>query len=608
MIIRIVYSKGTRRVEVNEKDNLSQLYKLVKETLEIENFTLSKNRNGQPALHRSRKHIKNENINHGDMIFLIENKGMTEDTENTEEKDESSKCDATISVNNEDEIDKILAKKDGKIYRNKGSFCQHGSSGKCINCLPLEPYDEKYLETCDPPIKFISFHSFLRKSQDKDGGKFTKLENINCQIKNGCTSHLPWPQGICTRCQPPALTLNTQPYRHVDNVMFENANIMNDFLNFWRKTGCQRLGILMGYYTEFDQSPLGIKAVVCAIHEPNQMNDKTHAHFVGNNNEEMNEQNLICPSVLDMSKRLGLKPIGWIFTDLKVEDANEGTVRHYRGTSDTFFLTAQECITAAHLQNMFPNPCLMSSEGYFGSKFVTVVVTGNKENEIHFEGYQVSNQCMGLVKDHILFPTKGAPELGYICETSNEKYVPDVFYKQKDKYGNEIAKIGRPLPLEFLLVHMTVAFSAEPKYTFSNHRFNRNGFPIENRQDLGEDQCMSSFIKYMGQFNKTEILEALSNFHLLSYLNRNDNLIPKEKVVKLCEFLNGKSATDPNNSSDGCHLLKEWVHVIETLKSVHLTSSPVIKTQGHNSWSCQHCTFTNIFSTDTCELCSLPQN
>ena len=50
-------------------------------------------------------------------------------------------------------------------------------------------------------------------------------------------------------------------------------------------------------------------------------------------------------------------------------------------------------------------------------------------NQIHFEGYQVSDQCMALVRDDCLIPTKDAPELGYVKESSETQYVPDVFYK-----------------------------------------------------------------------------------------------------------------------------------------------------------------------------------
>lgn len=54
---------------------------------------------------------------------------------------------------------------------------------------------------------------------------------------------------------------------------------------------------------------------------------------------------------------------------------------------------------------------------------------GGPDNQVHFEGYQVSNQCMALVRDECLLPCKDAPELGYAKESSSEQYVPDVFYK-----------------------------------------------------------------------------------------------------------------------------------------------------------------------------------
>lgn len=36
---------------------------------------------------------------------------------------------------------------------------------------------------------------------------------------------------------------------------------------------------------------------------------------------------------------------------------------------------------------------------------------------------------MGLVRDECLVPTYDAPELGYAKESTNQQYVPDVFYK-----------------------------------------------------------------------------------------------------------------------------------------------------------------------------------
>lgn len=48
------------------------------------------------------------------------------------------------------------------------------------------------------------------------------------------------------------------------------------------------------------------------------------------------------------------------------------------------------------------------------------------------EGYAVSAQCMALVRDNCLVPTKDAPELGYIRESTDKQFVPDVYYKVSD--------------------------------------------------------------------------------------------------------------------------------------------------------------------------------
>src|SRR5699024_5590225 len=118
----------------------------------------------------------------------------------------------------------------------------------------------------------------------------------------------------------------------------------------------------------------------------------------------------------------------------------------------------------------------LSTSGYFGSKFVTVCVTGDKENQVHMEAYQVSNQCMALVRDNCLIPTKDVPELAYVRESNRDQYVPDVFYKEKDKYGNDTQRIARPLPIEYLLVDVPVATPKEPTYTF-NPLPQLNSFP-----------------------------------------------------------------------------------------------------------------------------------
>jgi hypothetical protein len=50
-------------------------------------------------------------------------------------------------------------------------------------------------------------------------------------------------------------------------------------------------------------------------------------------------------------------------------------VKHVRNI-ESHFLSAEECIMAGYFQNKQPNPCRFSPVGFFGSKFVTVCVTG----------------------------------------------------------------------------------------------------------------------------------------------------------------------------------------------------------------------------------------
>ena len=88
---------------------------------------------------------------------------------------------------------------------------------------------------------------------------------------------------------------------------------------------------------------------------------------------------------------------------------------------------------------------------------------------------------MALVRDQILVPTKDAPELAYVIESTKERYVPDVFFMEMDKYKNETKKIGRPLPVEYLLLDVTVSAPIEPLATFSVLGGERKTFPVENR-------------------------------------------------------------------------------------------------------------------------------
>jgi nuclear protein localization family protein 4 len=59
---------------------------------------------------------------------------------------------------------------------------------------------------------------------------------------------------------------------------------------------------------------------------------------------------------------------------------------------------------------------------------------------------------MALVREKFVVPTKDAPELGYVIESSPNLYVPDVIFKEKDDYGNEVSSSQ---PLLYLMVQLS---------------------------------------------------------------------------------------------------------------------------------------------------------
>lgn len=148
--------------------------------------------------------------------------------------------------------------------------------------------------------------------------------------------------------------------------MFENKDLVERFLNYWRSTGHQRIGYLYGTYEIHNDVPLGIRANVVAIYEPPQESGKDSIRLMRDDKEECVES---------LASSLGLSRVGWIFTDLIPENIQKGTVKHLRHI-DSHFLSSEECIMAGFFQSQFPNPCKYSSAGFFGSKFVTVCVTG----------------------------------------------------------------------------------------------------------------------------------------------------------------------------------------------------------------------------------------
>ncbi|EYC14587.1 hypothetical protein Y032_0040g293 [Ancylostoma ceylanicum] len=477
-----------------------------------------------------------------------------------------------------DEVDMILAAEDGQIKRSRDpKMCHHNARQKCAHCLPIDPYDEDYLKSKD--IKHMSFHAHVRKLTSGHGkGSQVKrpLENIRCAINLNCPAHKPYPKGVCTKCKPPMMTLNRQKYRHVDNIFFENQDLVNDFLNFWRTTGNQRIGYLIGKYQPFADVPLGIKATVAAIYEPPQTSS---------------------PDGVEL-----------------LEDPNE---------KDAFFLSAEECITAGYLQSKNPNITEYCSDRHFGSKFVTVVASGDEQEQVNFHGYQEKNQYGAeVLKDGRPLPVEF---LLVLCNGDRLKRVPidllgervvgariGICYAMRE-WLNELYRIitmfdllyGSGICIQSRLiaifkVDVPTGMPKEPQYTFSPPRTAR--FAIENRDTMGEIQGGANLSAYCAEYTLNEFLEQATNFHFLLYLMTNHLVQFSEvEMQKLCFAV----------STQDREIAIEWAR--ETLNWQQLVA--LCHEQGHShasaaasTWSCKHCTFENTEQRPDCSMCGLPAN
>jgi len=393
----------------------------------------------------------------------------------------------------EDEIDQILSKTDGWTYI-ENSKRGYRSTDDYIAPWNIQNHPKwAYLK-----IKHIPFHAWAREKAYRSGSNTQaplEADKFKIPLRKQLTG---------TDIAQSTVTINRQPYRHVDFVLFESAQVVEPIIGSWRSSGLQRCGYLIGKYIPDANIPLGITVQVAAIYEPPQLSSKTEAKLL------KDPQSDKIDSLLSL---LGLTRVGLIWTRLTVNESKELITD--RDLSSP--LEANELVRMSHLQTRYPNNWSNSSAGTFGSKFVSVLLASGKENTVEIEAYQMSNQGVALVRDKVIKPVKDDPKSFRIVQKEDFLY-PDLLWRDKDEYGNVVTKADKVFPSHYFIIGVNHGFPKEPNPTFKT-----NTFPIENREKLGFESPNWNHVKrHLEGKHDTKFMEALNDFHLLLFLASQD--------------------------------------------------------------------------------------
>ncbi|KAM0788886.1 hypothetical protein ACM66B_002970 [Microbotryomycetes sp. NB124-2] len=581
MLVRIRSRDGNFRFELQPTDDFQVLVAKILETSPaIDHNTLALSnapRGGENLVSGISGSLESLGIKHGDLLFAsytptAEPSAASPPPNNATTSASTSTANSTGGAESatatkakdgrrpwenvqQDKVDEYWEKQDGKIPRPKGKDgCRCGPKSMCDYCMPLEPFDASYQSSHG--IKHLSYHAHLRKLNasaplsTQAATWIPPLSEPSYKVQVPCPSgsHPSWPSGICTKCQPSAITLTRQSYRMVDHVEFAQPALIEGLLSFWRSTGTQRFGFMLGRYEPYPDVPMGIKAVVEAIHELPQ---EGHADGVTVGVPWSDEQR-----VRRLAATCGLQIVGMIYTDLTADTSDDtkrsqGKVVAKRHVN-SFFLSSLEVVFSATLQRQHPCPSRFSDTGKFSSRFVTCVVSGDVDGNIGVEAYQVSDQAMSMV-DADMIEASVEPGTMRVKEEESTRYIPDVFYRYKNSYNIDVKESAKPcFPVEYLLVNVTHGFPNTPNPLFVSPQ----PFAIENRPGL-QDQAMgavaSSFRQATGSLSRevligggadplsskgkgkedeatdlAKVVMWLSDWHLLSYLDEMGILDPKD--------------------------------------------------------------------------------
>ena len=358
---------------------------------------------------------------------------------------------------------------DQELWREKSEYLPPTQNGEQrhkkavrLSDLPREPWDPSVLQEFQ--LKHMSLQSYLRSL------------GLKSQRLSGNTAALPVveipSEGLFQ--SRPSVSLATQPWRAVDNIVFSSPSVVEHCIQLWRQTGQQGVYWCWGRWEKSKTVPLGVTCCIEAV---------TAAQICSASSEHitMAEE---APSArqVAVAEALGLHLVGWLFTDLQAYAGIGGEGEGGVGPSpqvaaairskDTCILSSWEVAKAASLQahHGLANP--LAKSGTFGSRFVTVELITALDGSFYAEGFSISEQGVALCADPKGIQwcrpsTRNMSEMTILPGEENgnpAKKSVDISWTITDEYGNKVFKKathGQRFPIEYLLLSIPVSAPSE---------------------------------------------------------------------------------------------------------------------------------------------------
>ncbi|ELA42613.1 uncharacterized protein VICG_00365 [Vittaforma corneae ATCC 50505] len=389
----------------------------------------------------------------------------------TEQYQLYSDLDKTVQIELQDIKDKMtvyMAYDMGEIQEYKPEItCTHSPDAVCPKCVDLDRSD-RVVEP-DKKVKYLSHGSYLQTLKDRSMNE----EVFDYETKI-CDQH-PSNQK-CSKCMEKTITLMGQQYRYIDYVEFDSKSIVENFINRFKETHRQKIGLLVGRYAEYSDVPMGRKAVVSGIWEIEQ---------------ECFPDGAVLTDIPTKFFTEELKILGVIYTDLIFK--NGEICSHKR--MGNYIVSTVELSFINFLREKLDNKAL------FG-----VCVAANDEKQVITEIFMVSEQFAALSK---------ANAISLTTDPTKFKANREIVYCVIDEYGNKVSKEADPFfPVYYFIVKCENGFKENPLFIHN----------IEIKKP--------TLKKLSGYFGNDFRINKLKNFSILTSLAK---YIPNNILGELIE-------------------------------------------------------------------------